>query len=126
MKLPLDEFLDRHDIIIRGENRNAPRHPNMEQTFFQDVKDYNVIINGPTMEYDKRLIVEVYEGELMKLMRMETLTFNHQRAESHYRMFDIIMQLKEQEQELKDAFPAVKKAYEQYSLMLSLAKSGKL
>jgi hypothetical protein len=36
------------------------------------------------------------------------------------------MEQKEEERYLKDKYPAVKKAYEQYSLMLKLAQSGEL
>ena len=41
-------------------------------------------------------------------------------------MFETLMEQKEEEQFLKDKYPAVKKAYEQYSLMLKLAKSGEI
>jgi hypothetical protein len=44
----------------------------------------------------------------------------------HYRMFETLMEQKEHEKYLKDKYPAVKKAYEQYSLMLKLAESGEL
>jgi hypothetical protein len=36
------------------------------------------------------------------------------------------MKQKEEERYLRDKYPAVKKAYEQYSLMLNMAKSGEL
>ena len=36
------------------------------------------------------------------------------------------MRQKEEESNLKNNYPAVKKAYEHYSLMLKLAKSGEL
>jgi hypothetical protein len=36
------------------------------------------------------------------------------------------MEQKERERALRDKYPAVKKAYEQYSLMLKLAESGEL
>ena len=41
-------------------------------------------------------------------------------------MFEMLMEQKEQEMHLKDTYPAVRKAYEQYSLMLKLAQSGEL
>jgi hypothetical protein len=36
------------------------------------------------------------------------------------------MEQKEEEQRLRNKYPAVRKAYEQYSLMLKLAESGEL
>jgi hypothetical protein len=41
-------------------------------------------------------------------------------------MFEILMAQKEQERYLRDKYPAVKKAYEHYSLMLKIAESGEL
>jgi hypothetical protein len=41
-------------------------------------------------------------------------------------MFEHMNELKEREQYLKNKYPAVKKAYEHYSLMLKLAESGEL
>jgi hypothetical protein len=41
-------------------------------------------------------------------------------------MFEHMTQLKEREKYLKNKYPAVKKAYEHYSLMLKLAESGEL
>ena len=36
------------------------------------------------------------------------------------------MEQKEREKYLRDKYPAVRKAYEQYSLMLKMAESGEL
>jgi hypothetical protein len=41
-------------------------------------------------------------------------------------MFEVMMNQKEQERYLRNKYPAVKKAYEHYSLMLKLAESGEL
>ena len=43
-----------------------------------------------------------------------------------YKVQKRIIDQKEQEKYLKEKYPAVKKAYEQYSLMLKLAESGEL
>jgi hypothetical protein len=48
------------------------------------------------------------------------------KEKGHYRMFEILMAQKEQERYLRDKYPAVKKAYEHYSLMLKIAESGEL
>ena len=44
----------------------------------------------------------------------------------HYQMFEIMMEQKHQEKRLRDKYPAVKKAYEHYSLMLKMAESGEI
>jgi len=41
-------------------------------------------------------------------------------------MFEHMADLKERERYLRNRYPAVKKAYEHYSLMLKIAESGEL
>jgi hypothetical protein len=48
------------------------------------------------------------------------------KQQGHYNMFETLMEQKQQEKFLRDKYPAVRKAYEQYSLMLKLAQSGEL
>ena len=48
------------------------------------------------------------------------------KKQGHYQMFEMLMEQKEQEKYLKNKYPAVKKAYENYSLILKLAESGEL
>ena len=52
--------------------------------------------------------------------------FNNMKKTGHYRLFEVMMDQKEQEAYLRNKYPAVRKAYEQYSLMLKLAESGEL
>ena len=65
-------------------------------------------------------------SELDRIAEFESEVFNHMAKQGHYRMFETIMEQKEQEKYLKNKYPAVKTAYEQYSLMLKLAESGEL
>jgi uncharacterized protein YktA (UPF0223 family) len=48
------------------------------------------------------------------------------RDQGHYRMFETLMEQKEEEKHLRNKYPAVKKAYEHYSLILKLAESSEL
>jgi hypothetical protein len=41
-------------------------------------------------------------------------------------MFEVMLEQKYKEKRLRDKYPAVKKAYEHYSLILKLAESGEL
>jgi len=43
-----------------------------------------------------------------------------------YNLFEIMMGQKEREKYLAEKYPAVKKAQEQYSMVLKLAESGEL
>ena len=70
--------------------------------------------------------VEITESELQRIAEFEEQVFNNMKSQGHYNMFETLMEQKQQEKYLRDTYPAVKKAYEQYSLMLKLAQSGEL
>jgi hypothetical protein len=80
------------------------------------------------MEYEtvKLLTVEITETELERIADFEAEVYNNLHERGHYRMFEHMTDLKEREQYLKNKYPAVKKAYEHYSLILKLAESGEL
>jgi hypothetical protein len=70
--------------------------------------------------------VEIAESELERIAEFEQQVFNNARQTGHYNMFTAVMEQKEEEKYLRNKYAAVKKAYEQYSLMLKLAQSGEL
>jgi hypothetical protein len=95
--------------------------------YFNDPMDYNKV-DSMVLEYDTEALytVEIAESELEKIAEFENQVFNNMKQHGHYDLFNYIMDQKEREKFLKDKYPAVKKAYEQYSLMLKLAESGEL
>jgi hypothetical protein len=70
--------------------------------------------------------VEIAESEFTRIAEFENQVFNNMKDNGHYRLFETLMDQKRQEAYLRDKYPAVKKAHEQYSLMLKLAESGEL
>lgn len=99
----------------------------MNTKFFKFEDDYNKLINDTVaFETEPLYTIEVAESELHRIADFEAEVFNHMESGSHYRMFEAVMEQKEQERYLKDKYPAVKKAYEHYSLILKLAESGEL
>ena len=95
-------------------------------SYFMDQKDYNVVHQELINQVEALFTVEIPESELKKIAEFESQVFNHMKEHGHYDMFNFIMEQKEQEKIYRDRYPAVKKAYEQYSLMLKLAQSGEL
>jgi hypothetical protein len=77
-------------------------------------------------ETERLYTVEVSESELTRIAEFESEVFNNMKKQGHYRLFENLMEQKEQEKYLKNKYPAVKKAYEHYSLMLKLAETGEL
>lgn len=77
-------------------------------------------------ETEKLLTVEIPESELASIQAFEEQVFNNMKTHGahHYHMFNTMMEQKEAERYLRETNAAVKKAFEYYSLMLTLASGG--
>jgi hypothetical protein len=121
-------FIIKHDIKIVDSNkqRRSVQHPQWK--YFSDKNDYNLIsIEKDAMLYtEKVLTIEITENELSRIAEFESQVFNHMRDAGHYNMFERLMNLKNEEKTIRRSNPAVQKAYEQYSLLLQLAKESTL
>jgi hypothetical protein len=127
MKKNLSEFCKRHAVRIVDENKRAHRYTKMDVQFFKHAYDYNMAEVLPiAFETEKLYTVEVSESELERIADFEEEVFNHMSHKGHYNMFETLMEQKEQEKYLKSKYPAVQKAYEQYSMILKLAQSGEI
>jgi hypothetical protein len=120
-------FVEKHDIRILDKNKRSQRYRPLSLKYFTNPKDYNELL-PEYIEYDVEPVytVEIKLSELTKIAEFESEVFNHMRQRGHYDMFNWIMEQKEREKHLKEKYPAVKKAYEQYSLMLKMAEAGEL
>ena len=123
----LDKFLNQHGVRILDTNKRAAKFNKMNVQYFRYSDDFNRIDQDfIAYETEPLYTVEISESELTKIADFEAQVFNNMRQQGHYDMFNYIMEQKQQEKHLRDKYPAVKKAYEQYSMMLKLAQSGEL
>lgn len=121
------EFTKRHSVRVIDNTKRAHKHTRSNVQLFQFADDYNKFISDHlTFETEVLLTVEIAESELERIATFEEQVFNNLSNTGHYNLFETLMEQKEQEQRLRDQFPAVKKAYEQYSLMLKMAGSGEI
>ena len=122
------KFVEYHRINIIDDNKRAHEYTRMNMKYFQNPDNYNDLIETGVIQYGtvKLLTVEITESELERIADLEAEVFNNLREHSHHRMFEHLMDQKEHEKYLKNKYPAVKKAYEHYSLMLKLAESDEL
>lgn len=122
------EFCRDHKVRIIDTNKRAHRYTRMNVSLFQSPDDYNLISDSSAMRYETEQLytLEISESELERIADFEAKVFNHMEREGHYNLFLTLMEQKEQEKRLKNKYPAVLKAYEQYSLMLKLAQSGEI
>ena len=95
--------------------------------YFRDPMDFNkVSLVDIVNDTEPLYTVEIAQSELERIADFEAQVFNNMKKQGHYHMFEMLMEQKEQEKYLTNKYPAVKKAYEHYSLMLKLAESGEL
>jgi hypothetical protein len=122
----LKMFCQQHQVRVLDTNKRASKYHKVNINYFKDPMDFNRVYEDIVLDSEPLYTVEIAESELERIANFEAEVFNNMKEHGHYRMFETIMEQKEQEQYLKNKYPAVKKAYEQYSLMLKLAESGEL
>lgn len=121
------KFVAEHNIRVVDSNKRAYKHTRANVVLFDYENDYNKFRNEyQTFDTETLYTVEISESELERIADFEHQVFNNMKQTGHYNLFETLMEQKEQEAHLRDTYPAVRKAYEQYSLMLKLAQSGEL
>lgn len=128
MNETIKQFIHEHRINIVDTNKRAYRMTKMNTRYFQFPEDYNKMTATDAIQYETEQLytVEIAESELERIANFESEVFNNMKEQGHYRMFETLMEQKEHERALRDKYPAVKKAYQHYSLILKLAESGEL
>jgi hypothetical protein len=120
------QFCHHHRIRVLDTNKRASRYHKVNINYFKDPMDFNRVYEHIVTDSEPLYTVEIAESELERIANFESEVFNNMKKQGHYRMFETLIEQKERERYLRDKYPAVKKAYEHYSLMLKLAESGEL
>ena len=123
----IEKWLHDHRVKVLDTDKRAHRHTKINVKYFQSDTDYNVVYNEP-QQFETELLytIEIAESELKRIADFESQVFNNLKKQGHYNLFEALVKQKERERELIKKYPAVKKAYEQYSLLLNLAESNEL
>jgi hypothetical protein len=120
------QFCHQHGVRILDTNKRASRYHKVNINYFKDPTDFNRVYEHVVYDSEPLYTVEIAESELERIADFESEVFNNMKKQGHYRMFETLMEQKERERALRDKYPAVKKAYEHYSLILKLAESKEL
>lgn len=120
----LIEFNHRHGINVLNTTGRAYRRDLNNYAQFQDPYDYNNMVPQTFHTVIEKLYtVTIPESSLERLVNVDEEVFKRQGAgQSHYDLFVKMLDQKRAEQNLRESIPAVKKAYEQYSLILALSQ----
>ena len=123
----IKQFCEQHQIRVLDRNKRAHRYHRINMQYFRDPMDFNkVLLVDIVNDSEPLYTVEIAESELERIADFEAQVFNNMKKQGHYHMFEMLMEQKEQEKYLTNRYPAVKKAYQHYSLMLKLAGSEEL
>jgi uncharacterized protein YpuA (DUF1002 family) len=122
----LRTFCEQHGIKVIDTNKRASRYHKVNVNYFKDPTDFNRVYEDIVVDSEPLYTIEIAESELERIANFESQVFNNMQQRGHHQMFEILMKQKEREKHLKEKYPSVRRAYEQYSLMLKLAESGEL
>lgn len=121
MSEELKQFCENYEVrVLNDQKRRARYHP---PKFFTD-PDRADIIRHDVVEYETEKVytLEIPEGRLAALIEMERRFFKWQKhRQGDVDMFQTLMDKEREEAFYRNSNEAVKKAYEQYSMMLNLA-----
>jgi len=121
MEQALKKFCENYDVrIVDDQKRYQRYHPPM---YFTDPTRADLIRNDIVeFKTEKLYTLQIPESRLQSLVEMEKRFFNHHRHDrGSVDMFEMLMDKEREESWYRNSNEAVKKAYEQYSLMLNLA-----
>lgn len=122
----LKPFCEQHRINVLNTNKRASRYHKVNVNYFRDPMDFDRVYEDIVIDSEPLYTVEIAESELERIADFESEVFNNMKQQGHYKMFETLMEQKQEEKALRNKYAAVRKAYENYSLMLKLAQSGEL
>jgi hypothetical protein len=121
MTKELEKFCENYEVkIVNDTGRYARYRP---PVFFSEPERAD-IVRSDIIEHmtEKLYTLQIPESRLRTLMEMERRFFNNNPHEKGYSdMFEMLMSKEREEAHFRNTNEAVKKAYEQYSIMLNLA-----
>jgi hypothetical protein len=115
------QFCENYEVRVLNDTKHRARY--RPPQFFTDPTRADIIRNDLVdFETEKVITLEIPEGRLRALVEMERKFFNyHRHNPGEVDMFQTLMDKEREEAHYRHISPAVKKAYEQYSIMLNLA-----
>ena len=116
----LKKFCKNYEVKVVNDTQRYARY--RPPTFFTDPYRADIIRNDIVdMTTETLYTVQIPESRLKTLVELETRFFNHRNSDGMHDMFETLMDKEREEAHFRHTNEAVKKAYEQYSMLLNLA-----
>lgn len=115
-------FLDRYDVKVLNDTTPCLRKSS-DHKFFSDPANASIIKDQPVKDVvDKLITLQIPEFYLNRLIEIENKFFaGESNNDVVRRLFDTLIDKEFEEAGLRHNSEAIRKAYEQYSLLLHLA-----
>jgi len=115
----LKKFCENYEVKVINDQKRFARYRRPQ--FFTDPLNASIIQDTMDVHTEKLLTVEIPESRLNTLVEMENRFMNFRNSDHSRDMFELLMDKEREESHYRYTNEAVKKAYEQYSIMLNLA-----
>ena len=114
----LEEFCKRHRVYAINTQKVCQKTIPIRARVYDGLSFFDI-------ETEPLCSMEIPLSELEKIAEFESVVCNSMRSQGSFGIYEMMMKEKEQEQYLRSKYPSVKKAYDQYQLILKLVESGK-
>jgi hypothetical protein len=115
----LKKFCENYEVKIVNDQKRYARYRRPQ--FFTEPLNASIIQDTMDMQTEKLYTVDIPESRLNTLVEMENRFMNFRNSDHSRDMFELLMDKEREEVHYRHTNAAVKKAYEQYSIMLNLA-----
>lgn len=116
----LKKFCKNYEVKVVNDTQRYARY--RPPSFFTDPARADIIRNDLVdMQTETLYTVQIPESRLKALVELENRFYNHRNSDGMRDMFETLMDKEREETFYRNSNEAVKKAYEQYSIMLNLA-----
>lgn len=120
----IDAWLQYHKVLVLDTQKKAYRSTRMNMNNFRILD--TVQQQTATLETEPLYTIEISESELKKVAQIECDILDNLRRNGNLSFFERLIETERREESLRKAYPALKKAYDQYNIILKLIQSDNL
>lgn len=114
-------FYEKYEMRVIDDNKRYVRH-HYAGTMFSDMYDKDRVTDNFVQQTEKLLTITIPESRLEELEKIHNIFYNNiEVATDQRRMFELIMEQRYAERDIRKRFPGVQEAYEHYSTLLYLS-----
>jgi len=114
-------FHEKYEMRLIDDNKRYVRR-HLSSIMFYDMYDKDRVMDSCVEQTEKLLTITIPESRLEELEKIHNIFYNNiEVAGDQRRMFELIMEQRYAERDIRKRFPGVQEAYEHYSTLLYLS-----